>query len=83
VSLAVSGAAINMHPMTALFKKPKVNIPQAADPAPVPTIDQATQNRNETQRARRRRGLVGNVVAGGLGLTVGSQNAAPKQLTGQ
>lgn len=69
--------------MSALFKKPKVTIPQAADPPPVPTIDQATQNRNETQRARRRRGMAGNVMAGSLGLTVGQQNAAPKQLTGQ
>lgn len=69
--------------MTALFKTPKVNVPKAADPPQVPTIDQATRDQNETQRARRRRGLQGNVFAGALGLTTGSGTAAPKTLTGQ
>lgn len=69
--------------MGALFKTPKVNVPKAADPPPVPTIDQATRDQNETKRVRRRRGLQGNIFAGGLGLTVPSPNAAPKTLTGQ
>jgi hypothetical protein len=72
------------HPiMGMLFKPPKVKVPKAADPPPAPTIDTAMRDRNETNRARRRMGLRGNIAAGGLGLTLGPSNAAPKTLTGQ
>ena len=68
--------------MSFLFKAPKVNVPKAADPPPVPTIDTAARDRNETQRFRRRRGLPGNIAAGTLGLTVAPGNAPLKTLTG-
>ncbi len=69
--------------MTALFKTPKVKVPKAETPAPAPTIDEASRDRTESGRLRRRRGLSGNILTGPLGAAISPQNAPPKQLTGQ
>lgn len=68
--------------MSALFSKPKVNVPAAPEPAPVPTIDDASKQRTEGNRLRRRRGSLGNQLSGPLGAMVPAQNLAQKQLTG-
>jgi hypothetical protein len=68
--------------MSALFSRPKVTVPKAPEPAPVPTIDDAAKQRTEGDRLRRRRGSLGNLMSGPLGVAVPAQNLAQKQLTG-
>lgn len=69
--------------MGALFRKPKINVPKAPTPDPVPTIDDAARTRTETDRLRRRRGMQGNVLTGPLGAIVPAANLGQKTLTGQ
>lgn len=69
--------------MGAIFKKPKINVPKAPTPDPVPTIDDAARQRTETDRLRRRRGMGGNILTGPLGAVVPAGNLSGKQLTGQ
>jgi hypothetical protein len=66
--------------MSTLFSKPKVVVPKAEAPPPVPTIDDAAKARTETDRLRRRRGIGSNLFAG---LTAAVPTATQKQLTGQ
>jgi hypothetical protein len=68
--------------MSAMFRRPKVSVPQAPEPAPVPTIDDAARNLTETRRIRARRGMAGNVMTGPMGLAVPAQNLGQKTLTG-
>lgn len=69
--------------MSVLFKKPKINVPKAPTPDPVPTIDDAARTRTETDRLRRRRGMAGNILTGPLGAMVPAGNLGAKTLTGQ
>lgn len=46
------------------FKRPKINVPE---PPPTPTIDQARQSQDITDRMRRRRGRAASVLTGPQG----------------
>lgn len=69
--------------MSALFKTPKVRVPKVEPPAPIPTIDDAARQRTESDRLRRRRGVMGTMRTGPLGAVIPQTAAAPKTLTGQ
>jgi hypothetical protein len=69
--------------MSALFRTPRVNVPKAEAPPPVPTIDEGARQRVEGDRLRRRRGVRGNVFAGGMMGVVPQNATAVKTATGQ
>lgn len=69
--------------MSALFSSPKVNVPKAPTPDPVPTIDDAARQRTETDRLRRRRGMQSNILTSPLGAAVPANSVATKTATGQ
>lgn len=69
--------------MSVLFKTPKVKVPKAEAPPPVPTIDDASRERTETNRVRKRTGSKSNSFTGPLGAPIPPAATPSKQLTGQ
>jgi hypothetical protein len=69
--------------MSMLFKTPKVKVPKAEAPPPVPTVDDAARERTESDRIRRRKGSRANSYTGPLGAAISQSVTPPKTLTGQ
>jgi hypothetical protein len=69
--------------VSALFKTPKVKVPKVEAPPPVPTIDEAKRDQNESNRLRRRRGTQSNMYTGPMGAAIPSAATPAKTLTGQ
>jgi len=61
------------------FKRPKINIPE---PPAAPTVDEARQSQDITDRMRKRRGRAASVLTGPKGDPAAPATAA-KQLLGQ
>lgn len=78
---AVIGAGAAVYGATR--KPPKVKVPKPDSPIAAPTIDDTVKERTETDRLRRRRGILGNIRTGTLGAPISPTNAPVKQLTGQ